>query len=105
MSAAAAAEQMRTFVIKALDARARFYKAIEEGGKDFEQHPDKYLSKGDAEYRASQSLVAKQAIGDNNWHMKQAMMFASVSIAYSVAGMVRQQIRTNQLLEQLLKKQ
>jgi len=86
---------------KAVTARERFYRGLDEAAhKAFmEDHPN--MGEDDAKYRFGQSVVGKQLINDNKWHMAQSRTFSLMAIAHGIFVLVQEQKQSNVLLKEV----
>jgi hypothetical protein len=92
------------YLQKAVQARERFYQGTEEAAKQArtEAHPN--MGPTDAKVRFAESLMGKQLLADNKWHMTQSRTFALMAIARGVYLLLKEQQRTNVLLEEIRSK-
>lgn len=86
------------YLDKAVEARENFYAGLDQAGAGL---GDPRLRK-DAQYRFGESLVGKQFLADNRWHMAQTRTWALMSIAKGVYVLIFEHRRTNKLLEELV---
>jgi hypothetical protein len=89
------------YLRKAVNARELFYKGMDEAAAQalVERQPN--MGPTDAKFRFGKSQIGSQLIADNKWHMAQSRTFALMSIARGVLLLVKEQQRTNLLLEQI----
>jgi hypothetical protein len=89
------------YLRKAVNARELFYRGMDEAAERalLERQPN--MGPEDAKYSFGKSQRGTQLIADNKWHMAQSRTFALMSIARGVFLLVKEQQRTNLLLEQI----